>query len=149
MFIYLAGPHVEDHAGSQGLIPEWRALFQAELLRQRVRATCFDPWSAFGRTPDSLIPEASRIAVIAVNRAAIKACNVLVANLSRRISLGTVREIEYARSLSKTVMILSGDRYPEISGSISSLDLRVYINAEDAVLAIQSLYRVKPAVRPF
>lgn len=98
--VYLAGPIDGIEPANAG---RWRIKFSREMKLSGI--TCFDPYGAFyGASPNAAD------LVQAVNRAAIDASQAVVAYLAGPgRGFGTIREIEYAVSRGKRVIVVAAD----------------------------------------
>jgi len=99
--VYLAGPiegiPVEDAR-------DWRESMATTLAEYGV--SCFIPNGAYKVASVPAIAEQ----IVAIDRFAITQCDLLLANLSGPgRAFGTIREIEYARSLGKRVIVMAPD----------------------------------------
>ena len=105
MLVYLAGP-VDGVQRKEAL--DWRENVSQRLNQVGV-STC-SPAHAFSVVysgGDSLPNKATARAVTEINRCAISQSSVILAYLPKdRITIGTIREIEYAISISKPVVVL-------------------------------------------
>jgi len=105
MLIYLAGP-VDGVQRQEAL--DWRENVSQRLNRAGI--STFSPAHAFsvvyfgGNSP---LNKATARAVTEINRCAIRQSSVILAYLPKdRITIGTIREIEYAVSIGKPVVVL-------------------------------------------
>lgn len=104
--VYLAGPI--DHVTIEKA-REWRE----EIAEEFGTVLFFSPAHAYFNARVS-----SAEAVVNVNKHVIACCDGLLANLRDQFSLGTIREIEFARSLSKPVAMS-----PRVPSSLAAGDL--------------------------
>lgn len=94
---FLSGP-IDDVAEHEA--QTWREALGRHLLRKGVNT--FDPSRAF-----NIANGLSSEAVIAINKEAIRQSDIIIVNLSGNgRAFGTIREIEYAKSLNKHVVIV-------------------------------------------
>lgn len=105
MLVYLAGP-IDGVQRKEAL--DWREGVSQRL--NRVGVSTFSPAHAFSVVyfgGNSLSNEATARAVTEINRYAISQSSVVLAYLPKdRITIGTIREIEYAISIGKPVVVL-------------------------------------------
>ena len=122
LLVYLAGP-IDGVSPDEAL--DWREAAASAAPQGMV---FFSPCSAYLDTASG--PAADR-----ANRAIIRECDVLLANLlGGGLKLGTMREIEYARSLGKPVVVIS-----EVAGaSLAAHDLTVVPTQEQALELLPS-----------
>ena len=106
MLVYLAGP-VDGVQRKEAL--DWREDV-SQCLNHRAGISTFSPAHAFsvvysgGNSPSN---KATARAVTKINRYAISQSSVVLAYLPKdRITIGTIREIEYAISIGKPVVVL-------------------------------------------
>ena len=105
MLVYLAGP-VDGVQRQEAL--DWRENVSRRLNQASI--STFSPAHAFsvvhfgGNSP---LNKATAQAVTEINRCAIRQSSVVLAYLPKdRITIGTIREIEYAVSIGKPVVVL-------------------------------------------
>ena len=116
MLVYLAGP-IDGVSSEEAL--GWRREISGSVPRGVV---CFSPCSAYLET-------ATGKAADRANRAVIRETDLLIANLlGGGLKIGTMREIEYARSLSIPVLVISADA----RASLAAHDLTVVDTLGDA-----------------
>jgi nucleoside 2-deoxyribosyltransferase len=123
---YLAGPiDAEDVATAMG----WRGTTTDYLLKLGGWAV-FNPMTAYGiKTIDKDISAK----VSTINRAAIAQSDLVIVNLATVArALGTIREIEYARSLGIRVMAYG----PDLGKHIEAHDIEVY---DDLMAVLEKL----------
>jgi nucleoside 2-deoxyribosyltransferase len=105
MLVYLAGP-VDGVQRQEAL--DWREDVSQRLKQAGV--STFSPAHAFSVVyfgGNSLSNKATARAVTEINRYAISQSSVVLAYLPKdRITIGTIREIEYAVSIGKPVVVL-------------------------------------------
>jgi nucleoside 2-deoxyribosyltransferase len=120
--VYLAGP-------LDGLNYDGREWYErAAGLLQGFPAVCYCPGNAYLNTSY----EQARF-VERYNRAAIEASRVVLANLSSPgLALGTIREIEFANSRGKYVVVVGS-----MDSSLAAHDLEVVPDLEEAAHKIQ------------
>ena len=106
MLVYLAGP-IDGVQREEAL--DWREDV-SQCLNHRAGISTFSPAHAFsvayfgGNSPSN---KATAQAVTEINRYAISQSSVVLAYLPKdRITIGTLREIEYAISIGKPVVVL-------------------------------------------
>lgn len=97
LMVYLAGP-IDLAVGLEAF--NWRSEAARYLATQG--HSCFNPAMAF---LGANIRCAEQVEF--VNRAAISRCDVLIANLTERLSFGTIREIEFAKDRGRRVIVAS------------------------------------------
>ena len=105
MLVYLAGP-IDGVQRQEAL--DWREDVSQRL--NQVDISTFSPAHAFSVAysgGNSLLNKVTAQAVIEINRCAINQSSVVLAYLPKdRITIGTIREIEYAVSIGKPVVVL-------------------------------------------
>lgn len=122
--VYLAGP-VDDISSSEAAA--WRT--NAKQLLEGLGITAFDPHMAFSCPSRITAPSIDYI-----NRQAIMCSDGIIANLAGNgKGFGTIREIEYARSMYKAVIVITGE-------PIESLCAHDVIQAKTIPEAIQQLH---------
>lgn len=130
--IYLAGPHTEF---------AWKLeLSRALQARGGSAIVCFDPIAAFGQVKDANVCEDDCRKINDINRMAIRASDLVIANLSFGVTLGTVRDIEHATVSNILVLAVCGDGFSKFESMVATVDLRLMPTLEDAAeQAIQEL----------
>ena len=118
--VYLAGPIDDiDHNDAKS----WRDLMARQLWTKGI--SCYNPVLAFKLNVERRNDYLSK-QVITINKRAIEACDLLVANLSGPgRGFGTIREIEYAKSIGKEVIIIGQLK------SLSTFDCLVFEDTLD------------------
>lgn len=97
--VYLAGP-IDDVGTSEAM--NWRTCLASCLQQHNI--SCFNPVKAYFIA--SVPPVAEKI--VAIDRFVISQCDVVVAYLAGEgRAFGTIREIEYARSIGKRVIVVA------------------------------------------
>lgn len=125
--VYLAGPvdMIENVNGPEYV---WREVAK-EALNTFGIAT-FDPMAAWS---NGTVNDTVKQQVMGVDFNVVRTCDMMLAYLPSHIpTLGTIREIERARSLDKRVVVISN----WAGGSAFSVDLEVYTTLEEALTAI-------------
>lgn len=89
-FVYLAG--AIDSAVREGP-SEWRN--RASVILARYGYAAFNPFSAYGGNVEKSLHS---YAIMNINRAALDNCQFVMARFSDEFTIGTIREIEYART---------------------------------------------------
>jgi len=120
IMVYLAGPiddvDIQDAKG-------WRDLMARQLWTKGI--SVFNPATAYNLNLDRNTEFISK-RLININKKAIEECDLLVANLSGKgRGFGTIREIEYAKSIGKEVIIIG-----ELE-SLSAFDCLVFKSVLD------------------
>lgn len=121
-YIYLAGPINNISAKDSD---DWRATVIRTLGMHGIG--CFSPNRA--HAVGKIAWNAKKVADI--DRYAISQCDMVIANLSQEVSFGTVREIEYARSIGKRVIVVK-----ENLTSAFAHDCEVVDNLSEALFRI-------------
>jgi len=133
--VYLAGP-VDNADEKDG--HAWRDISSDVLYRFYGIATYHPqaPWRGFAKKGEQWwILHAKWLDL--VNRAAITGADALLVNL-RKPSLGTTREIEFAKSIGKPVFIFTGG---SAAKNYLTYDLYEYCHMEEAIEAIYNYGR--------
>jgi len=120
--VYLAGP-IDDVSAPDAV--GWRQTTIKMLAERKINA--FNPVLAYGI---SKMDKHAMQQIAAIDRNAIKECDVVIANLDEKgLAFGTIREIEYARSLGKRVIVV----HPKPLLSAFAHDVEVVVDLTDAV----------------
>ena len=120
IMVYLAGP-IDDIDIQDA--KSWRELMARQLWTKGI--STFNPATAYHLNLDRNTEFISE-RLISINKKAIEECDLLVANLSGKgRGFGTIREIEYAKSLGKEVIIIGNLK------SLSAFDCLVFENVLD------------------
>jgi len=124
VMVYLAGP-IDDIDVVDGAC--WRD--QAEQLLTQRGVACFNPLTAYELPDLKDVHQAMAQAVSSINRAAIQHCTLVLANLKGPgRGFGTIREIEYARALGKSVIVIGSLVSLEAHDVVQVPDLRAAVN---------------------
>jgi hypothetical protein len=122
LVVYLAGP---IDLAEELEAYEWRV--EAARYLSEAGHTAFNPAMAFlgANRHNAEVVET-------INRAAIDNSDVIIANLTKRMSLGTIREIEYGKVYGKRVVVAS----ELLGGSFATWDLEIVPTLADALRVV-------------
>lgn len=118
--VYLAGPIDNVPLGES---TGWRKEYADALAEYNIG--CFNPVLAYHLGYTTSDEQAK--AIVSINRFAITVCDMVVAYLENGLGFGTVREIEYAKSIGKRVIVVSS----KALRSLEARDLEVVIDLKE------------------
>jgi hypothetical protein len=126
--VYLAG---SIDAVDELYAKTWRKHAKSTLANYGI--TSYDPSTAFQVGHNQPLP---RVFISQINRAALASCQGMVVNMTDKRGFGTIREIEMAKSLGKTVVVW-GDK-DELAKHVEAhdLDTWVYPDMENCLLVL-------------
>jgi hypothetical protein len=124
--VYLAGP---IEGVSEIIAERWRD--KAKRILRKYNWVCFDPYLAFTQPPHiEAMPWCAEI-----NKLAISTCEaVLVHLVPTARCFGSIRELQMAMSLGKTVILVDADLYE--TKNVSAFDCELYPYLENGLAAL-------------